>query len=391
MQGQLFSQTLLETCLSNHYQTPVKLLACEYLPLGDDVEISEVKHPESGDYPVGIFKYQMRYQVHNESYDKTVIIKSKVSDKDYLQNIAGLFENKRGVKTPKPLSHYMGQLCFSDLNVREMAIYKFQKGNKQLCHVMPELLGYHDDPDSGASILLLTCFPDDFVSNNDIDPALWNKEAINAVIDAISVYHKVWYDNTQTVEELPCITFVTLSTMLDLMPMWQALYDALRTQSDVLLEESDFALYQKIIAELAQWYAEIEKAKKTLIHNDFAPKNLAIKSAGKQSQAYLLDFELPTVQLPQYDVMEVLAYVIPEHHTAEDLKNYLLRHREQMGVELSDQQWLHESRLALYNYILQRLSLAILIEPLEPRNIKKVLANCKRMLSHINTLLGDAK
>ena len=58
-----------------------------------------------------------------------------------------------------------------------------------------------------------------------------------------------------------------------------------------------------------------EKSPRTLIHNDFNPRNICMrksKSLSKEPEKQLCvyDWELATVHVPQYDVAEFLAFTL---------------------------------------------------------------------------------
>lgn len=80
-----------------------------------------------------------------------------------------------------------------------------------------------------------------------------------------------------------------------------------------------------------------------------------------------------------------LAYVLPENVSKEVLIEYIDYHRQivedQAKIKISASEWRKRFLFALYDYLLQRLSLLILIEKLEPRNVAKLYRPVMRMIA----------
>ncbi len=387
-ENNLFTPLFFAELMSKHSGKNIKIHEITPLNTPKNTEISQVKHPDNVNHPIGIFKYRLQFEIDNQFMTEDVVIKSKVSDKDYLKNISHLFQTQLGVHTQQPLENYLGQLNFSNINKREILAYQLQKSNPALTAVMPEILGYDDDPTNNSSILILKAFNEDYSASNHIDYQQWNNEAIHAVIDAIGTFHHCWYDRLTEIESFSILRHVDSRTYLKLNPLWQALSEALETHIGGLISKEDHGLYEHWVSTINEWYPLIDTSPKTLIHNDFAPKNIAVKFSSP-SHAILLDWELPIIHLPQRDVIEFLAYVLPEKHDSATLFNLLKRHMLLVSNQHDEKTWLKQTKAALLDYCVQRISLCILIEKVEPRNIKKVFATVKRMLTHLNHYLGE--
>src|SRR4029079_14186609 len=75
---------------------------------------------------------------------------------------------------------------------------------------------------------------------------------------------------------------------------------------------------------IASWSSDLDTAPQTLIHNDFNPRNVAIRRRNGRLTLCAFDWELATIGAPQRDVGEFLCFVCrpaPRTHLCEDGSN----------------------------------------------------------------------
>ena len=101
---------------------------------------------------------------------------------------------------------------------------------------------------------------------------------------------------------------------------------------------------------------------RTLVHNDFNPRNIALRADGLQLVAY--DWELATIHVPQRDLAELLAFTMPRDVEAQRIEHHVELHRTALeqaaGVDLDPGLWRRGYRLALRDFSLTRLQLYIM-------------------------------
>jgi thiamine kinase-like enzyme len=112
-------------------------------------------------------------------------------------------------------------------------------------------------------------------------------------------------------------------------------------------------------ATVPDWWHELEALPRTLVHNDFNPRNLALRTGSGQLVAY--DWELATLHVPQRDLAELLAFVLPSTVRPETVTHYVDFHRHALeraaDTELDPEQWRRGYRLALWDFAMTRLGL----------------------------------
>jgi aminoglycoside phosphotransferase (APT) family kinase protein len=126
---------------------------------------------------------------------------------------------------------------------------------------------------------------------------------------------------------------------------------------------------------------------RTLIHNDFNPRNLALRrtAAGPRLCAY--DWELATLGLPQYDLAELLCFVLPLEHRLEEANHYLESHRQALaqatGRSIECEPWRRGFVLSLEELILNRLPMYAMIHGFRQQPfLERVLRTWRMLYGH---------
>jgi aminoglycoside phosphotransferase (APT) family kinase protein len=100
---------------------------------------------------------------------------------------------------------------------------------------------------------------------------------------------------------------------------------------------------------------------RTLVHNDFNPRNIALRRDGRLV-AY--DWELATVGVPQRDLAELLAFVLPASVDPAAVEHHLEVHRAALaaasGREIDPHDWRRGYELALRDVLTTRLQLYLM-------------------------------
>ena len=109
----------------------------------------------------------------------------------------------------------------------------------------------------------------------------------------------------------------------------------------------------------------------TLIHNDFNPRNVALRrdSIGLRLSAF--DWELATIGAPQRDLAEFLSFVLPTGRVARTIARWVERYRSllaaESGVAFPREEWEAGFRAALCELLVDRLSFYAMIDRVRPQ------------------------
>ena len=140
-----------------------------------------------------------------------------------------------------------------------------------------------------------------------------------------------------------------------------------------------------IVETIRDWWPALEALPRTLIHNDFNPRNICLRRGPASSDdegrlrlcAY--DWELATVGAPQRDLAELLCFVLPVDVADEHIEHWIERHRRllerESGIAIDRADWTEGFRAANFDLMLSRLPMYALIhrirrQPFLPRVVR---------------------
>lgn len=114
----------------------------------------------------------------------------------------------------------------------------------------------------------------------------------------------------------------------------------------------------------------MESMPRTLIHNDFSPRNIALRKDSLHLCCW--DWELATVHIPQRDLAELLCYTLSENVDNETLQIYIDFHRMQLELftktSIDKSLWYRGFCLALRDFGIRRLSFYLLLHHVSPQS-----------------------
>jgi hypothetical protein len=129
---------------------------------------------------------------------------------------------------------------------------------------------------------------------------------------------------------------------------------------------------------------------RTLIHNDFNPRNIALvrSAAGLELKAF--DWELACWGLPQRDLAELLCFTLAPDTSCETVERYVQLHRQSIQcaahVALNRRQWNDGLRTALLQFGIERLPMYLIAHRFRPQKFLERVARTWRMLEcHVTT------
>ena len=125
------------------------------------------------------------------------------------------------------------------------------------------------------------------------------------------------------------------------------------------------AFLERAIAYLPDYQAELRAMPMTLVHNDLNPRNTCFKGA----QFCVYDWELTTFHVPQYDVVELLCFVLGQNCYAqrEEYVEYYREALHQLMPLFSDRKAFQRGfHLAALDFGLHRLGLYAMAHSMSP-------------------------
>ena len=147
--------------------------------------------------------------------------------------------------------------------------------------------------------------------------------------------------------------------MAEMTGLWSTLADHAAPFFSSWADPDIARIHRHLVSRVDRWWRALEDGPRTLIHNDFNPRNICLR--GKESRLCAYDWELATPGAPQRDLAELLCFVLPPDATLEDVVPWIERHRVALQCEqalsIDPDVWREGFRSALYDLLINRLSI----------------------------------
>ena len=291
-----------------------------------------------------------------------VLVKVKPTDGEVMlmmNNMASMCE-ARLAKEYKRFSHMTG---FAKCHIRELTVYG--QNDPRFRRNVPRVYGIHRDDNREAYVLVLEKLDDVILMNTADDVSGWQREHIEAALHGIAEIHSVWMGREEELKKNPAVGhYPTAANMTEMRPLWKHLGVHGQEEFPNWFSENDLERYRRLVHTIPNWWAKIDQMPKTLIHNDFNPRNICLRKEGNGYRLCAYDWELATLHLPQHDVAELLAFVLPNNVPTETVEHFVDYHREVLedacGRRYDPDEWLLGFHLCVRDLVINRFALYVM-------------------------------
>lgn len=244
-----------------------------------------------------------------------ILLKSKALGKEVLDGLHFMASNVSVDLADILVMHYH-ELEYKDNNIKELAVYE------ALQHIsyqyMPAFYGSKKDSEREIYIIIMERLDlnDMLLINSESNPEKWTIPYIKRTINSIHVVHAHFqYD----VDKIESIEVFAIEKVLKL---YYAFVGLNRNDYDYLNADHRF---DELIDFIDDWSKNgyNPQSKLTLIHNDFNPRNIAIRTNGNPC---IYDWELATYGIPHRDIFELMAFTLSPDFMESDLLDLLKHH-----------------------------------------------------------------
>ena len=297
-----------------------------------------------------------------------VVTKVKPADRELMEvaeAVAGICD----VRLANAVHRFRDRIGLRDAHLRELALYA--EPDERLRRHTPVCYGTWRDDAREEWGLVLERLDGSVLMDATEDPAVWTRARVDAALDGLAGIHAVWFGREDDLGGRPWIGHVPTSrSMVDMTPLWRALA---RHATPYLAEWAGPALVRThgaLVESVGTWWPTLETAPRTLIHNDFSPRNVAIRGAGASARLCAYDWELATVGAPQCDLAHFLCFVLDREVSRDEAARYVERHRAALaaatGAPLDARRWEAGFSAALADLLVNRLMFYVLINRVRP-------------------------
>jgi hydroxymethylglutaryl-CoA reductase (NADPH) len=301
-------------------------------------------------------------RVHHVQGHTDVVVKVKPLDAEValmMQSLAAAC----GERVARAHARFRSDTGFAGCHLRELAVYA-QTDPRFLAHV-PRVYDIHRDDSREAYVLVLERLSDLRLMDSAGDPSGWTATDIEAAIRGAGAFHAIWMGRARALEREPWIGLSpSAERMVAMRPLWDALAEHTASEFPALMSDDDLGRHKLLTDTLGDWWGRLESMPRTLIHNDFNPRNVGIRGSGADARLCAYDWELATLHVPQHDVAELLAFVLSPAVDEREVEHYVELHRRlvaEAGAAVPDaREWRAGFALAARDLLINRFGLYLM-------------------------------
>ncbi len=339
MHTDFFTEVVSQT-LNDHALKVTQAVPVTHVEMGSSI-ITELSK-QGDDKLIGHFPYRMQFESPEKgSHQREVMVKSKPTDGEVIQmvnNLAILGHAELAAE----FKRCGGKIDWLGCHVRELEVYRQQ--DKRFRRYVPEIYGIYQNDEREIYLLVMERLCQMELMDSADDVSGWTHDHIIAALDGIADIHSIWLGREDELSQQPWLPYPpTTERMQAASPFWDLLAVQAHEEFPEWFEASDLAMFRRILADMPNWWQALDNMPKTLIHNDFNPRNLAFRQTPEGRQLCVYDWELATLHVPQHDVAELILFVLDEHATFGDIQRYVEHHRQALeqasGQRLDPDLW----------------------------------------------------
>jgi thioester reductase-like protein len=333
--------------------------------LSDHSVISELTAWRCG-RPTGLFRY--RVQVEGEPDSRELVVKLKASDRDSIavgEALARICDERVGEAYARS-AHRIG---LAASHVRELAIYSHR--DRRFVDHTPAVLGTVADESTGRWALVLEYVSNAVARDAAARPEEWTAARIDRALQGLASLHSIWVGQEAQLCREPWIGHVPSAVdVADMSDLWAAIGAHAAPRFSAWADPQICSIQRRLIATIDRWWPWLEQSPRTLIHNDFNPRNICLRNNDTRLVAY--DWELATIGAPQRDLAELLCFVLTSETTTREIDGWVERYRSLFerasGIDVDAETWEAGFRASLYDLMLARLPMYALIHRVRPQS-----------------------
>jgi hypothetical protein len=316
--------------------------------------------------PSGLFRYRLRNDFVEQ---RDSFIKVKPQDRavlDVAAAVADFCQDGLGAL----FYRFERQTGLVDCHKRELEVYRQPDPRFRRHSPRPFLLV--DDDEKHQWIIAMEAISKFIFMDTSAEAHRWAPEHIINCIDGLAEFQSIWLGREDELarQDVLC-NVLTASDMEAAKPMWFALGRHADSFFESAIGDALEATRNEIIESVFKWWSDLESLSRTLIHNDFNSRNIAILSRQGQPTLCAFDWELAALGLPQRDLAEFLCFALPPDVNKTETARYVEHHRNMLekasGLSLDSNAWLYGFQLALFDLAINRIPMYALIHRVKPQ------------------------
>lgn len=352
----------------------------EVLSTGSDHSIVSELTAWRSRRPTGLFRTRLTLEGGER---QEVMVKLKAADEDVIavgEALADVVDPGVG----DAYRRWRRQVGFVASHRREVAI--FREGDPRFRAHTPKVFATVADDQAGIWMIVQEYIADARLIDSAHDDARWAAPDIAAAIDGLARLQSIWFGRDRELLVQPWIGHVhTSASMREMADLWAALAQHAAPFFSSWADPDLTVIHRRLVDDLPNWWNAFDASPRSLIHNDFNPRNICLRGDGSRLCAY--DWELATIGAPQRDLAEFLCFVLPATD-AKEVTRWVEHHRQLLqrdtGADLDPEVWNQGFRSSLYDLLVNRLSIYAMVNRVRPQPfLPRVIRTWREMYRHV--------
>ena len=345
-------------------EAEIRVLELRSLPIDNSASILSVLTAGRSERPLGHFGLQVSYEKNGEVLSRNMVLKVKPHGREIVEMLNAL-AGACGEKLAPVYEQFKWLTGFQHTHRRELEIY-----GRLPAPLQPQIFGLHADEENEAYYILMEYLQEVDLMNSSMEPHKWTDTHIKEALKEMAVWHASQLEKETDLDKMYWNDAPSPAYMQELRPLWEALLENASRNFPELYTPERKARLQQAIDTLPAYWQELEKMPKTLVHNDCNPRNICFKRTGTDVGAFCLyDWELATWHVPQYDVVELLSFVLDadKYSLREEYLEYYRQQLDQLTGKFNDMAAFRRgAELAAFDFGLHRLGMYMMAHTVSP-------------------------
>lgn len=311
---------------------------------------------------VGHFPFHLEVSGRDGARELDVMVKVKPSDAEVIMMLNSMAQ-MCDPRLAQEYSRFKDKTGFANCHIRELAVMS-QRDPRFTRHAPMVYRAWRDDSRE-AYVLVEEKLTDMVLMDTADDTSAWQREHIFAALDGLADIHAIWYGRE---DELRAQSWLgeppSRERRVEMSRLWDLLGVHAFNEFPEWFSEKALVKYQALVQDIGNWWTFLDAQPKTLIHNDFNPRNVCLRRDGDGLRLCAYDWELATMHLPQYDLAEFLTFTLQPDADGELIDACIERHRAALaaatGTEIDPSIWREGYRWCLADLMVGRLSMYVM-------------------------------
>ncbi len=342
----------------------IQLLDCRLFDVDNSASILAVLTAGVSEKVIGHFGLTVEFSANGQRQTRRMVMKIKPHGREISAMLQGL-AMACGGQLAEVYPAYAARTGFVHSHGRELAIY-----SKLPAALQPELFGIYADDPNGTYLILMDYLGNVTLMNSVMSPGLWTDAHIKTALDDLAVWHAQHLNAQLPLDPVYWSDAPSAEHMRQMSPLWAALLQNAAQSSPGLFTPARVSTLEAVIDAIPAYWQELEPMPKTLVHNDLNPRNTCFKPTNDgRFSLCVYDWELATYHIPQYDVVELLCFVLDDDRYThrQTYLDYYRRTLNRLTDVYADQQAFNRgAKLAAFDFGLHRLGLYMMAHTLSP-------------------------